>query len=71
MVGEDLCFGPAPKEIGLNLSEDLFSWSSTDFGRKIELNLSETMFIPTFVLLKFSEVPAPPFQNPAYAAALL
>ena len=28
------------------------------------------MFIPTFVFLKFSEVPAPPphpFQNPAYA----
>ena len=26
------------------------------------------MFIPTFVLRKFSEVPAPPsFQNPAYA----
>ena len=25
------------------------------------------MFIPTFVLFKFSEVPGPPFQNPTYA----
>ena len=24
MVGENLCFGPAPKKIGLIFSEDLF-----------------------------------------------
>ena len=78
-------------EIGLNLSEDLFFWSSPSFGQKIGLNLSEdlflfglqlildrkiglilgdTIFILNFVLLKFSEFPAPPsFQNPAYATA--
>ena len=36
------------------MSEDLFFfWSSPNFGRKIGQNLTETMFIPTFVLLKF------------------
>ena len=44
MVGEDLCFWPAPKKIGLNLSE--------------------SMFTPTFVLLKFSEVSGPPSPPP-------
>ena len=32
MVGEDLCFWPTPKAIGLNLSEDFFFWSSPNFG---------------------------------------
>ena len=48
MVGEYLCFWPAPnfaQRIGLNLSEVLFFWSSPNFGQKIGLNLSETMFI--------------------------
>ena len=37
--------------------------------RKIGLILGETIFILIYVLLKFSEIPAPPppFQNPAYA----
>ena len=63
-------FLACPKKIGLNLSEDHFFFcSSPNFGQKIGLILSEMMFFPTFVLFKFSEVPAPPFQNPAYATA--
>ena len=45
MVGEDPCFWPVPKKIGLNLSEDLFFfWSSPNFGWKIGLNLSKLFF---------------------------
>ena len=68
MVGEDVCFWPAPNNFEPNLSEDLFFFcSSPNFGRKIGLSSSATMFIQTFVLLTFFEVPGPPFQNPAYA----
>ena len=43
MVGEYL-FLARPNKIGLNLGEDLFSWSSPNFGQKIGLNLSEDLF---------------------------
>ena len=36
-VGEDVCLWPAPKfgqKIGLNLSEDLFFWSSPNSGQE-------------------------------------
>ena len=48
MVGEDLCFWPTPKTI--ELSKDLFFWSSLNFG-KIGLNWSEDFFLssPNFV----------------------
>ena len=61
------------QKIGPNLSEDLFFWSLPNFGQKNGLMLGETIFILIFVLLKFSEVPGPypPFQNPAYAIALI
>ena len=69
-----VCCRPAPnsgQKIGLSLSEDLFFFfffcSSPDFGQKIGLNLGGTISILIFVLLRFSEVPGPPFQNPAYA----
>ena len=49
MVGEDLCFWPAPnfeQKTGLNLGKYLFLffWSSPNFGQKIGLNLSEDLF---------------------------
>ena len=48
VVGEDLCFWPAPNfghKTGLNLSEDLFFLSSPNFGQKIGLNLSKDLFL--------------------------
>ena len=45
-----------------------FFCSSLNFGQKIGLILGRTISDSDLVLLKFSEVPAPPsFQNPAYA----
>ena len=53
---------------GLNLGEDLFFWSSLEFGRKNGLILNEDLFL-VFIILKFPR--APPFENPAYASDLL
>ena len=52
------------------LLKTFFFWSSPTviLDRKIGLILGEIIFILIFVLLDFSEVPAPPpFQNLAYA----
>ena len=58
------------KKIGLNLNEDLFFGLQLILERKIGLILGDRIFILNFVLLKFSNFPAPPpFQNPAYATA--
>ena len=69
-VGEDLCFWPAPNfglKTGLNLREDIFFGLHLILDRQTGLILGGKIFILTFVLLKFSEFPAPlPFQNPAY-----
>ena len=71
-LSEDLFFCSSPdfgQNMGRNLSEDLiFICSSPDFGRKMGRNLSVTISnSDLYVPLKFSEVSAPPFQNPAYA----
>ena len=70
-LSEDLFFlvftGFWPKT-GLNLSEDpSFFWSSPNFGQENGLILGGKFFILVFIVLKFSEFPAPPFENPAYA----
>ena len=58
-----LSFGVAPSGVcvGLNFSEDLFFWSSPNFGQKIGLKFSEDLFFwfsPDFgqkIGLKLSE----------------
>ena len=62
-------FGP---KTGLNLSEDLFLFVCyalhLTFDRKNGLIVDVKIFIQDFLILRFSESPAPPpFQNPAYA----
>ena len=51
------------------MSEDLFFWSSPDFGQENGLIVGGKTFILVFIILKFSEFPAPlpSFKNPAYA----
>ena len=70
-VGEVVCFWPAPnfgQIMGLNLSEDLFFFAlHLILGKKSDLFWVEQVLILIFVLLKFFKVPAPSFQNPAYA----
>ena len=53
------------KKIGLNLSKDLFFCSSptVTLGKKSDWIWVEQFLILIFVLLKFSEVPAPPFSK--------
>ena len=58
------CFRP---KAGLNLSEDLFFWSSPTFAPKTGLNLSRKTFVLVLSSLKFSA--PPPFENLAYATA--
>ena len=61
-------FGP---KTGLNLSKDLFFDFQLNLGRKRDLVLDWKNFILVFIILKFSEFPAPPpFENPAYATGL-
>ena len=63
-MGEDLFFWP---KTGLNLSEDLFFVGlHLILGRKADLVLGWKIFIVIFIILKFSEFPAPLFENPAY-----
>ena len=58
-------FGP---KTGLNLSEDVFFGRHLNLGRKTDLVLGWKIFILVFIILKFSEFPAPsPFENPANA----
>ena len=69
MLGEDLCFWPAPSfgpKTGLNLSEDLFFfWSSSDFGQE---NRTDCGWKNFYSDLCYSQIFwAPPFQNPASA----
>ena len=63
-VGEDLCFWPFPNfgpKTGLNLSQDLFFFGlHLILDRKTGLILGGKIFILIFVILKFSEFPAPP-----------
>ena len=73
-LSEDLFFWSSPNvrpKNGLNFSEDLFFSLHLSFGRKADLVLGWKIFILVFIILKFSEFPAPlpPFENPAYATA--
>ena len=60
-LGENFYFGP---KTGLNLSEDLFFWSSPNFGQENGLLPSEEIFLLVFINLKFPAPPPPPFENP-------
>ena len=51
-----------------NLRQDLFFWSSPNFGQKNELILSGEIFHLVCIIHKF---PAPPFKNPAYATVYI
>ena len=42
------------------VGQDLFFWSSPDFGQENGLILGGKIFIPVVMILKFSEFPAPP-----------
>ena len=52
-LGEDF-FWP---KTGLNLSEDLFFWSSPNFGQQNRLILSGAIFLLVFILVKISGPP--------------